>query len=146
MIVLVDIKNIYLDLYEMYSAVIDTYSVPHQYTQVPKCDTYFVSTEKFQENLKRYTQEYPQLERLFSELETVQATQRAEFHALLELGIGFLRSVDINDSERWEVVSRQRWNYQVLTHTRVPQEYYATLLEVANAIRNKYFEQPPISD
>jgi hypothetical protein len=67
----------------MYSAVIDTYSVPHQYTQVPKCDTYFVSTEKFQEHLKRYTQEYPQLERLFSELETVQATQRAEFHGKL---------------------------------------------------------------
>lgn len=73
-------------------------------------------------------------------------TYRSEFDRLSNLSVGFLRSAEINNFERWHETSHQKWNRIVLTHKQVPQEFYTSLLGIAHKIRNEYFEQPPLFD
>lgn len=79
-------------------------------------------------------------------LEIAFQTYRSEFDRLSNLAVGYLRSVETNDFERWQKTSNQKWNRLVLTHNKVPREFYSSLLGTANKIRNEYFEQPTLTD
>lgn len=93
-----------------------------------------------------YLEKYPEFGKMLEILEIAFQTNRAEYDRLTNLSVGYLRSVDLNNFEHWQTVSRQKWNYLVLTHKQVPQEFYTSILNTANKIRNEYFQQEPVYD
>ncbi|MDD2745382.1 MAG: hypothetical protein PHU93_02485 [Candidatus Gracilibacteria bacterium] len=124
-----------------------------KYTQLSEGDPYFFDFREKQEDKaafllakSNYLEKYPEFGKMLEILEIAFQTNRAEYDRLTNLSIGYLRSVDLNNFEHWQAVSRQKWNYLVLTHKQVPQEFYTSILNTANKIRNEYFQQEAIYD